>query len=188
MFKIPVGVSNRHVHLSQKDLDALFGPGAVLTKFKDLGQPGQYAAEEKVNLVGPKGTIPGVRVLGPVRGQTQVEISRTDSFFLGLKPPLRDSGNLEGSESLTLQGPAGNVRLEEGVIFAQRHIHLPPQLAEEQGLADGQLVSVRCAGPRALTFDRVLVRVSPQYKLEFHVDVDEANAALLNNGDEVALP
>lgn len=188
MFKIPVGVSNRHVHLSQKDLDALFGPGAVLTKFKDLGQPGQYAAEEKVNLVGPKGTIPGVRVLGPVRGQTQVEISRTDSFFLGLKPPLRDSGNLEGSEGLTLQGPAGSVQLEEGVIFAQRHIHLPPQLAEEQGLADGQLVSVSCAGPRALTFDRVLVRVSPQYKLEFHVDVDEANAALLNNGDEVALP
>ena len=187
MLKIPVGVSNRHVHLSQKDLEVLFGPGKDLTKFKDLAQPGQYAAEEKVDLVGPKGTIASVRVLGPTRRQTQVEISRTDSFTLGIKPPLRDSGNLCGSAAMSLRGPAGTLQLQEGVVLALRHIHITPELAQKHGLEDGQMVSVSCNGPRALTFDQVLVRVSGQYSLEFHVDVDEANAALLNNGDDVIL-
>jgi len=187
VLKIPAGVSNRHVHLSQQDLETLFGKGKELTKSKDLGQPGQYAAEEKVDLIGPKGTIAGVRVLGPVRGQTQAEISRTDSFKLGLKPPVRDSGNLTGSEPVTLMGPAGSIQLKEGVILALRHIHITPALAEKHGLKDGQMVSVSCTGPRALTFGEVLVRVSPKYSLEFHLDVDEANGAMLNNGDEVLL-
>ncbi|HBI57078.1 MAG TPA: propanediol utilization protein [Firmicutes bacterium] len=187
MLKIPVGVSNRHVHLSKTDLETLFGQGKELTKSKDLGQPGQYAAEEKVDLTGPKGTLAGVRVLGPVRRQTQAEISRTDSFKLGLKPPVRDSGNLAGSETVTLTGPAGSIQLKEGVILALRHIHITPDLAEKNDLKDGQLLSVSCEGPRALTFGQVLVRVSPKYSLEFHVDVDEANGAMLNNGDEVTL-
>lgn len=185
MLKIPVGVSNRHVHVSEKDMVTLFGSGNGLTKFKDLAQPGQYAAEEKVDIVGPKGSIDGVRVLGPTRGQTQIEISRTDSFRLGLKPPVRDSGDLQGSEPITLKGPQGSVELREGVIIAQRHIHITPELAEKYGLKDKQMVAVTCDGPRALTFGNVLVRVSDKFSLEFHVDVDEANAAFLNNGDEV---
>lgn len=187
MLKIPVGVSNRHVHLAQKDLDILFGPSQTLTKFKDLTQPGQYAAEEKVDLIGPKGTIAGVRVLGPTRKQTQIELSRTDSFLLGIKPPLRDSGNLANSAAITLKGPAGTVELSEGAIFALRHIHITPDLAAQHGLADGQMIKLSASGSRALDFDQVLVRVSPKFALEFHVDVDEANAAMLNNGDAVTL-
>jgi putative phosphotransacetylase len=187
MLKIPVGVSNRHVHVSEKDMEILFGSGKGLTKFKDLGQPGQYAADEKVELIGPKGSIGGVRVLGPTRGRTQVEISRTDAFKLGITPPVRDSGDLDGSAPITLKGPQGSVELNEGVIIAHRHIHITPDLAEKHGLQDKQMVSVACEGPRALTFDKVLVRVSDKFALEFHVDVDEANAALLNNGDEVTL-
>lgn len=187
MLKIPVGVSNRHVHVSEKDMAILFGPGHPLTKFKDLAQPGQYAAEEKVDLVGPKGTIAGVRVLGPTRGQTQIEVSRTDSFQLGLNPPVRDSGDLAGSEPITLKGPQGSVELKEGVIIAHRHIHITPDLAKKFGLTDKQMVSVTCAGPRALTFGMVLIRVSEKYSLEYHIDIDEANAALLGNGSEVTL-
>ncbi|HOB35791.1 MAG TPA: phosphate propanoyltransferase [Bacillota bacterium] len=187
MLKIPVGVSNRHVHLSAQDLEKLFGPGYQLTRSKDLGQPGQYAADEKVELIGPRGSIAGVRVLGPSRNRTQVEISRTDSFKLGISPPVRDSGELDGSAPITIKGPLGSIELQEGAIIAHRHIHITPDLAEANGLEDKQLVSVRCDGPRALTFDKVLVRVSENFSLEFHVDVDEANAALLNNGDLVTL-
>lgn len=187
MLKIPVGVSNRHIHLSQEDLATLFGAGAELTKYKDLKQPGQYAAAEKVEILGPKASIAGVRVLGPLRRQTQAEISRTDAFFLGLAPPQRDSGNLSGSAAAMLKGPMGSVKLKEGVILAQRHIHITTALAAEHGLWDGQIVSVSCPGPRSLTFHEVLVRVSDHYSLEFHVDVDEANAAMLSNGDEVTL-
>lgn len=187
MLKIPVGVSNRHIHVSEKDMETLFGSGSQLTKFKDLAQPGQYAAEEKVEMIGPKGSIGGVRVLGPTRGKTQIEISRTDSFKLGLNPPVRDSGDLAGSEPITLKGPQGSVELTEGVIIAHRHIHITPDLAEKHGLQDKQMVSVSCDGPRALTFGNVLVRVSDKFSLEFHVDVDEANAALLKNGDQVTL-
>lgn len=187
MLKIPVGVSNRHIHVSEADMAVLFGSGYKLKLFKDLKQPGQYAAEEKVDLVGPKGTISGVRVLGPTRGQTQIEISRTDSIKLGLNPPIRDSGDLKGSEPITLKGPEGSVELKEGVIIAHRHMHITPELAQKYGLQDKQLVSVSCDGPRALSFGNVLVRVSPQFSLEFHIDIDEANAALLGNNDEVTL-
>lgn len=185
--QIPVGVSNRHAHLSQADLETLFGPGKELTNYRDLAQPGQYAAEEKIDIAGPKGVICGVRVLGPVRTQTQVEISRTDAFALGLNPPIRDSGNLKDSAPITLTGPAGQVHLKEGAILALRHVHIPAELALTHGLTDGQRLSVRCSGPRSLVFNQVLIRVSSQYSLEFHVDVDEANAAYLDNGDKVTL-
>ncbi|HHF08906.1 MAG: phosphate propanoyltransferase [Thermotogae bacterium] len=186
-YPIKAGVSNRHVHLSQEHLEILFGEGYELTPIKDLGQPGQYAAQEKVILVGPKGAIEGVRVLGPVRKATQVEISRTDAFKLGVKPPIKDSGDHEGSVGLTLVGPRGTVVLKRGVILAKRHIHMTPEDAEKLGVKDKDLVMVYCKGngERKTIFDDVLVRVSGSYALEFHVDVDEANAAMINNNDEV---
>lgn len=187
LLKIPVGVSNKHIHIAEKDMAAIFGPDYELNRFKDLKQPGQYAAEEKVDLVGPRGCIPNVRVLGPTRGQTQVEVSRTDAIKLGINPPVKDSGDLAGSEAITLKGPQGSVDLKDGVIIAHRHIHITPDLAEAHGLRDKQMVSVICPGTRALTFDQVLVRVSEKFSLEFHLDIDEANAALLNSGDEVLL-
>lgn len=185
--KVPCGVSNRHLHLSQADLEILFGAGAQLTVFRELKQPGQYAAEEVVNLIGPKGTIKNVRVLGPVRKQTQIEVSKTDSFVLGIKPPVRDSGDLKGSAPIILEGPKGRVELTEGVILAVRHVHLHTSEAAIIGAKDKEFLSVRIGGERALVFERVLARVHDQFALEFHVDTDEANAAGLKNGDEVEL-
>ena len=187
MLSIPVGVSNRHIHVAEEDMISLFGPNYILKRFKDLKQPGQYAAEEKVDLIGPRGSIGNVRVLGPTRGQTQIEVSRTDAIKLGINPPVRDSGDLKGSAGITLKGPYGSVDLENGVIIAHRHIHITPDLAETHGLKDKQMVAVSCPGARALTFEQVLVRVSSKYSLEFHIDIDEANAALLESGDEVTL-
>ena len=184
---IPVGVSNRHVHLSQEDLERLFGMGARLTKTKDLSQTGQYACEEKVTLAGPRGVIEGLRVLGPLRSQTQVEVSAADGFRLGLKPPVRDSGDLKDSAKAVLVGPAGAVTLPEGVVVAARHIHMQPEDALRFGVEDKDRVCVRVTGGRGLIFAEVLIRVSPSYCLEFHVDLDEANAAGLRNGDRVEL-
>jgi len=183
-FTVPVGISNRHLHLSQEHLEILFGKGHELTPMKPLSQPGQYAAEEVVTLVGPKNKIAKVRVLGPVRPKTQVEISRTDSFVLGVNPPVRDSGAIDGSAGIVLEGPAGTVTLEEGVIIAQRHIHLHTEEAAEMGLKDKDIVSVKFDGPRGVVFNNVLVRVSPNFAKDFHLDTDEANAAGLNNGDQ----
>ncbi|MCL2498142.1 MAG: phosphate propanoyltransferase [Symbiobacteriaceae bacterium] len=185
--KVVCGVSNRHLHLSQEDLEILFGSGATLTVFRDLKQPGQYACEEQVHLVGPRNTLRNVRVLGPVRKQTQIEISVTDSFALGLKPPLRDSGDLAGSEAITLEGPAGSLTLSEGVIIAKRHVHFHPSEAEPLGIKDKELIAVRVEGERGLVFENVLARVNEAFTLEFHVDIDEANSALLKNGDEVTV-
>ncbi len=184
---IPVGISNRHVHLCGEDIRTLFGEEAELTPVKDLGQPGQYAAAEKVILVGPRGCIEAVRVLGPARKTTQVELSRTDCFKLGLKPPVRDSGDHKASSSLTIVGPEGAAVLEEGVILAKRHIHMRPEEADMLGLKDKDIVSVYCEGDgtRRTIFQDVLVRVNEQYALEFHVDLDEGNAAMLGNGDVV---
>ncbi|MDI3495298.1 MAG: putative phosphotransacetylase [Pseudothermotoga sp.] len=183
---IPTGISNRHVHLSQEDLEILFGAGYELTPIKDLGQPGQYACQETVIIVGPKGAIEKVRVLGPVRKETQIEISRTDAFKLGVNPPVRDSGLLDGTPGITLVGPKGAVVKEKGVILAKRHIHMTPEDAQKYGVRDKELVAVYCKGnDRELIFKDVLVRVSPKYALEFHVDTDEGNAAMLNNGDFV---
>ncbi len=184
------GVSNRHVHLSQEDLERLFGKGYKLTPTKDLGQPGQFACDERVDLVGPKGgTIENVRILGPVRKNSQVEISRTDSFKLGINaPPVRDSGDVQGTPGIKIKGPNGEIELAKGVIIAKRHIHMLPSQAEHYGVKDKDLVSVYCDKEgRRLIFQDVLVRVSEKYALEFHVDTDEANAALLNNGDYVKI-
>ena len=181
--KVPVAVSNRHVHLSSQDLYTLFGDRYDLKKLKDLSQPGQFAAKECLTLVGPSGVKTNVRVLGPCRGNTQVEISRTDGFELGIKPPVRDSGDITGTPGIVIVGPAGAVTLKEGVICASRHIHMPPQDAERIGVSDKQYVKVRVGGERGLIFDKVLIRVSSKYALEMHVDIDEANAAFINNGD-----
>lgn len=185
-FKVPVGLSNKHVHLSKEHIDILFGEGHELTPIKDLSQPGQYACEEKVDLVGPKRTIKGVRILGPARKETQVEISLSDGFTLGIKDlPIRDSGKLEGTPGVKLVGPKGEVELERGVIAAARHIHMHTSDAKKYGLKDKDMVSVKVGGPRGLTFDNVLVRVSDQYALDMHLDVEEGNAAGLSNCDEV---
>ena len=184
--KVKVGISNRHVHLSKGDLEKLFGEGYQLTNIKDLSQPGQFAADETVTLVGPKGVLQRVRVLGPTRANTQVEISRTDAFALGVKPPVRDSGQHEGSAGqVTVVGPQGAITLSKGVILAKRHVHMTPADATRFGVKDKDVVKIRCGGDRGLIFDQVLVRVGENFALDCHLDTDEANAAMLNNGDEV---
>ena len=180
--RLPIGVSNRHVHLSAEHLSALFGSGYALTVAKDLSQPGQFAAKEAIRIVGPKGAIDNVRVLGPVRRETQVEISTTDSFSLGIPAVVRDSGHPEGSPGMRLAGPAGEVLLDRGVIVAARHIHMHPDQAAAWHMTDGQRVRIKVESERPIVFDDVLVRVHPQFQGEIHLDTDEANAALLKNG------
>ncbi len=176
---IPIGVSAHHVHLQQEHVEALFGRGHELTYDKPLYQPGQFACKERVNLVGPKGRVDRVRILGPVRKQTQVEIARTEEFKLGIDAPIRASGDLAGTPGIVLEGPKGRVELREGVICALRHIHMSPADALRLAVRDGDFVRVRVEGERSLIFGDVLVRVKPTYKLEMHVDTDEANAAEL---------
>lgn len=185
--KVTVGVSNRHVHLSARHLQQLFGKNYQLSEVKDLGQPGQYAAKETVSLVGAKGIVEGVRVLGPLRKQTQVEISRTDSFRLGIAAPVRESGNLEDTPGCMLVGPAGTVSLKEGVIVAARHIHMSPKEAKQLGYKDCDRVSVLVEGERELCYHSVIVRVHSDFRLELHIDTDEANAAFLGTGDQVKI-
>jgi acetate kinase len=177
---IPIGVSAHHVHLSQKDAEILYGAGHQLTPRAPLTQPGQFACQETVDLVGPKGRVDRVRVLGPVRDQSQVEISRTEEFKLGIDAPIRASGDLRGSPGLELVGPNGRVRLDEGVICALRHIHMAPEDALTFGLRDRDVVRVEVQGERSLIFGDVLVRVHPDFRLEMHIDTDEANAAEVN--------
>lgn len=184
---VPVGLSNKHIHLSQEHLDILFGEGYELKKFKDLSQPGQYAAEEKVDVVGVKGTLKGVRILGPVRKETQVEVSLADGFVLGVIPPVRDSGDLIDSPGAKIVGPKGEVVIEKGIIAAARHIHMHTSDAENFGVVDKEEVSVRVEGKRGLIFENVLVRVNKDYALEMHVDIEEGNAAGLKNGALVEL-
>lgn len=182
-YKIKIGVSNHHVHLSRHDTDILFGKDYALTKKSDLGQPGQFAAKETVTLVGPKGKMEHVRVLGPIRSQSQIEISKTDSFRLGIKAPIVLSGHLEGTPGITLIGPRGTVTLEEGVIIAKRHIHMTPSQAAQRGLTDGQIVNVETFGERHGVLGDVVILVSDTAGLEMHIDVDEANACSLGNND-----
>ena len=179
----PVGISNRHVHLSEKDLAALFGPGYQLTPIKPLSQPEQFASKETVTVVGPKGKIEKMRVLGPVRGQTQIEISITDSFTLGVTPSIRMSGKLADTPGAKIIGPAGEITVNEGVIVAARHLHMSARQAEVYGLQNGQTVGLRVPGERALVFEHVVVRCGDGHELEVHLDVDEANAAKLKNND-----
>ena len=176
-FEVVVRVSARHLHLSTDTLAKLFGSGHELTKFRDLAQPGQYAAQEIVTLVGTKGRVDKVRVLGPVRKQTQVEISGTDQFALGIQAPVRESGQLQGTPGIKLVGPAGEVDLESGVIRALRHVHMLPAEAERMGLHNGSKVAVRLSGDRPTILEGVLVRATDTSALEMHIDTDEGNAS-----------
>ncbi|MBI4778987.1 phosphate propanoyltransferase [Candidatus Falkowbacteria bacterium] len=175
--KVPIEISARHVHLSKPDLEKLFGPGFELSKYKDLSQTGQFAAEEKVKLIGPGGELDGVRILGPCRKETQVEISETEARALGLNPPVRDSGNLSDTPGIKIVGPKGNVVLKQGVILALRHIHIDPASAAKFEVKNYDRVKVDTSGDRDLMFENVLVRVDPSFKLAMHIDTDEANAA-----------
>lgn len=185
--ELPIAMSNKHIHLSQEDLYKLFGEGYELTKKKDLSQPGQYAAEEKVDIVGPKGTLSGVRVLGPVRKATQIEISISDGFKLGINAPIKNSGDLKGTPGAKIVGPKGEIEIKEGVIVAARHIHMSAEEAKEFGVKDRDIVKVRTRGIRGLVFENVLVRSGDGHKLEMHVDIEEGNAAGVKNGDLVEL-
>jgi putative phosphotransacetylase len=180
MRTILVEVSARHIHLSRADMDILFGEGSELHPIKDLSQPGQYASEEKVTLKGPKGTA-GVRVLGPLRKETQVELSLTDARSLGVKAQIRESGDLEGTTGgLTIVGPKGEIAIERGVIAAKRHVHMTPEDAAEFGVNNGDIVAVRIeTAGRSVVFADTVVRVSPNYSLAMHIDTDEANAAAI---------
>ena len=173
-----IETSARHIHVSRRVLDILFGEGYELTNKKDLSQPGQYACEERVQVIGPKGSFPGVSILGPVRPETQVELSAGDARSIGVKAPIRESGDLEGSGPCKLVGPKGEVELNDGVIIAKRHIHMTPADAEKYNLVDKQIVNVKVeTDGRSLIFGDVIVRVSPSYALAMHIDTDESNAA-----------
>ncbi|UXH43305.1 phosphate propanoyltransferase [Rossellomorea vietnamensis] len=176
---VPMAVSARHCHVSQSDLEVLFGEDYKLTKKADLSQPGQFAANESITIVGPRGSLEKVRILGPARTMTQVEVSRTDSIKLGVKPPLRESGDINGSAPITLVGPKGSLYKKEGLIIAQTHIHMTPEDAQSFGVGNGEIVEVKVDGDRPVTLGKVLIRVSSRYKLEMHVDTDEANAGLI---------
>lgn len=185
-FKVAVGISNKHVHVSEADLAALFGAGHKLTVKKDLSAPGQFAAEEQVDVVGPKGTLKAVRILGPCRKETQVELAQTDARGVGLALPVRESGKLDGSPGCKLIGPAGEVVLPKGAIIALRHIHLDPDDTEKAGLKDKDWVTVKTFGTRPLIFEDVLIRVvEGMHVTEIHLDTDEGNAAGITNGDTV---
>jgi putative phosphotransacetylase len=186
-FKLPIALSNKHIHLGQEDLDVLFGKGYELTIKKDLSQPGQYACEERVDIVGPKGTLKGVRVLGPVRGRTQIEVSISDAFKLGVTPVVKNSGDVEGTPGAKIVGPKGEVELKDGVMVAARHIHMHTTDGEKFGVKDGDIVKVKTEGMRAVIFENVLVRVKENFALEMHVDIEEGNAAGVKNGDLVEL-
>ncbi len=179
---IPVAISARHVHLDQATVEALFGPGYQLTPETPLRQPGQWAAKERVALVGPKNRIERVAILGPTRKRNQIEVSRTDSFALGVQPPVRDSGKLDGTPSITIVGPAGEVTTD-GLILAARHIHTNPADAARLGLEDGEHVDVEVGEGRELTFSYVLIRVGADSFTEMHIDTDEANAAGISGND-----
>lgn len=184
---IPVGVSGRHLHVTREHLDILFGEGHQLQPVKDLSQPGQFAAQETVDLVGIKGSFKNVRILGPERKKTQVEVALTDAVKLGVKPPVRDSGDIESSAGLTIVGPKGSVTITEGVIAAMRHIHMTPADAQAFSVSDKDIVKVRLGGERGLIFDQVLIRVNEQFRLEMHIDTDEGNAAMAKTGDFVEI-
>lgn len=182
-----VETSARHIHLTQQDLDVLFGQeNYQLHPKKDLSQPGQFACEERVTIVGAKGEIKA-SILGPVRPESQVELSLTDARSIGVTAPIRESGDVRGSGACKLVGPAGEVTLTEGVIAAKRHIHMTPSDAERFGVTDKQIVKVKVNGSRPLIFDDVVVRVSPKYALAMHIDTDEANAAFGVTDGEIIL-
>ncbi|RKP54069.1 phosphate propanoyltransferase [Cohnella endophytica] len=184
---IPVGVSNRHVHLSPEHVEALFGTGYELKPLRELSQKGQFAAQETVTLIGPKGAIPSVRILGPARGSSQAEISQTDGYRLGVSPAVRLSGDIRGTPGIVLAGPAGTISLEEGLIVARNHVHLSPEEAQELSVQPGDRLLLQTLGDRPIIFADAVARISPRFSLDFHIDTDEANAAALRTGDRVRL-
>ena len=186
-YKVEVGISNKHVHLSEADLAALFGGGHKLTVKKELKQPGQFASEEMVDITGPKGVLKGVRVLGPPRKESQVELAATDARVIGLSLPIRESGVLDGSPGVKLTGPAGTIDLPKGAIIALRHIHLSAAQAKEAGVKDKDRVRVKTSGTRPLIFEDVLIRSGDAHTREMHVDTDEGNAAGIANDDLVEI-
>lgn len=176
---VMVETSARHVHVTEETLEILFGKGYQLTKKKDLSQPGQFACEERVQVIGPKNSFPAVSILGPTRPADQVELSASDARSIGVAAPVRESGDIAGSGACKLVGPKGEVELKEGVIVAKRHIHMTPEDAEDYGVKDKQVVSVKIDSPeRSLVFGDVVVRVSPKFKLAMHIDTDESNAVM----------
>jgi acetate kinase len=183
---IPVGVSVRHVHLSRPDCDALFGAGYELARRRDVTQPGQFVTRETVDLIGPKGEIRNVAIINPLRKATQVELSATDARQLGVDPPLRESGQLQGTPGLKLRGPAGELEIPSGVILAMRHVHMHPKDAQTFGVSDKDVIRVRAEGDREMTMGDVVVRVNEAYALDLHLDTDEANAAGLTSASVVA--
>ncbi len=184
---IPTAVSNRHVHLCEQDIEKLFGIGYQLTEYRPLSQPGQYAAKETIDIKGPKGTITGIRILGPARGATQVEMFIADGYKLGIKPVVRMSGNITGTPGATLIGPKGEVDIQEGVIVAARHLHLSPEESKWTGLNNGDIISIRKEGARAITIENIPVRCGDDHSLECHLDMEEANAGQISNGELLEL-
>lgn len=184
---IPVGISNRHIHLSIEDLNRLFGEGYQLTKLKDLSQPGQFACKETVTVCGPKGAIEKIRILGPVRSKTQIEIVKGDCYKLGVGTESRMSGDLQGTPGITLVGPKGSVQTTEGLIIAQRHIHMTPEDAKHFRVHDGQVVSVEFDGPRGGILYNTVIRANDASALEFHIDTEEANALGVNSLTKIKL-
>jgi len=184
---ISVGISNRHIHLCQEDVEALFGSGYQLTMKKWLKQPGQYATAETVTIVGPKGSLANVRVLGPTREKSQLEISKTDSFALGVKAPINESGDLTHAGAVCVLGPKGMVTLKQNVIVAKRHIHMSPMDAAKFNVVNKQLVAIKTSGEREMIFMDTVIRVDDNFRLECHLDTDEANAASLKNGSKVTI-
>ncbi len=177
-----IEMSARHIHLTEENIVTLFGPGAKLTPKRDLSQPGQFICEERVTIVGPKGEIKNLGIIGPARPHTQIELSFTDARALGVVPPIRESGDVEGTPGCKVIGPCGEFETDSGVIVAKRHIHVTPEDAEKYGLHDKQIVSVRVGGPRATVFGETVVRVSPKFQTRMHIDCDENNAAALAPG------
>ena len=182
-YKLEINASNKHIHLDQDDLDKLFGKGYELTFKKALKQPGQFASEEKVQVIGPKESFPGIRVLGPLRKDTQLELALTDCRQIGIDAPIRESGNVKGTPGCRLVGPKGEVELEYGVIVAKRHAHFSPEDAKEAGVENGQIVKIKIESEERTTiYDDVVCRVSDSCATEVHVDTDEANAAAMGGG------
>ena len=176
-YEVKIGLSNKHLHLQKDHIEILFGKGHELTATKPLVQPGQFACAEKVDIVGPKNTLKGIRVLGPARPETQVELAMTDARTIGIKAPVRESGKLEGTPGCKIVGPCGEVEIDHGVIVALRHVHLSPAQAEEAGVKDKDIVSIKIEGERGLVFNNVLVRSGDAHEREVHLDTDEGNAA-----------
>lgn len=185
--QVPVGISVRHIHLTRADVDKLFGYGYQLTPKKALSQPGQFACEECLDVIGPKGELKRVRILGPERSATQIELAQTDCRTIGINAPVRSSGDTKGTPGVTLRGPLGELTVPEGVIVADRHLHMTPAQAAAFGLADGDRVQIRIDGIKPGIMGGVLVRANSKYALDFHIDTDDGNAFLLRQGQLVTV-